>query len=49
LDGANDCSAGVTLRSFVISLFTGDFAHRLNVAAEQITGRQEEVFRAEPV
>jgi hypothetical protein len=33
LDEANNCSAGVTLRSFVISPFTGDFAYRLNVAA----------------
>jgi hypothetical protein len=31
LDEANDCSAGVTLRSFVISPFTGDFVYRLNV------------------
>jgi hypothetical protein len=33
LDEANDCGAGVTLRSFVISPFMGDFAYRLNVAA----------------
>jgi hypothetical protein len=33
-DEANDCSAGVTLRSFAISPFTGDFVHRLDVAAE---------------
>jgi hypothetical protein len=33
LDEANDCSAGVTLRSFVISPFMGDFAYRLNLAA----------------
>ena len=38
LDEANDCSAGVTLRSFVILPFTGDFAYRLNVAAAGYAG-----------
>jgi hypothetical protein len=38
LDEANDCSAGVTFRSFVISPFTGDFAYRLNVAAADYAG-----------
>jgi hypothetical protein len=33
LDQANDCSAGVTLRFFVISSIMGDFAYRLNVIA----------------
>jgi hypothetical protein len=32
------CSAGATLRFFVISPFTGDFAYRLNVAAVVYAG-----------
>jgi hypothetical protein len=39
LDETNDCSAGVTLRSFVISPFTGDFAYQhLNAAAADYAG-----------
>jgi hypothetical protein len=38
LNEANDCSAGVTLRFFVISPFTGDFDYRLNVAAADYAG-----------
>jgi hypothetical protein len=38
LDEANDCSAGATLRFFVISPFMGDFAYRLNVAAVDHAG-----------
>jgi hypothetical protein len=38
LNEVNDCSAGVTLRSFVISPFTGDFAYRSNVAAAGYAG-----------
>ena len=38
LDEANDCSDGVTLRSFMISPFTGDFACRLKVAAADYAG-----------
>jgi hypothetical protein len=32
------CGAGATLRFFVISSFTGDFAYRLNVAAADYAG-----------
>ena len=38
MDEANDCSAGATLRFFVISPFTGDFAYRLKVAAADYAG-----------
>jgi hypothetical protein len=38
MDEANDCSAGVTLRFFVISPFMGDFVHRLNVVAADYAG-----------
>jgi hypothetical protein len=34
-------AAGVTLCSFVILLFTGDFAHHLNVAAVDYAGARE--------